>query len=216
MVVQCTIEVTAEDYYSCDLTRRIPVRVSIITINGDTGFGIVEPTDGREQSIKDYVNAMSSSGSIKRVDVTFSSPAGYWTEVVHHMGRPSIYETVLQSGCMTQLPVVIQQGIQTHRVLAPSRNALRDLLKTLRLRFAKVSVKQLKSTKLGGTGITLTEKQKEAFLLAIRRGYYSIPRGVKLEDLCKELSIKRVAIQERLRRAEIQILNSYAEELLGN
>jgi predicted DNA binding protein len=216
MVVQCTIDVTAEDYYSCDLTKRIPVRVSIITINGDTGFGIVEPTDGKEQSIQEYVNGLALSPSTRRVDVTFKSPVGYWTEVVHRLGGPSIYDTVLQSGCMTQLPIVIQQGIQTHKVLAPSRSALRDLLQTLRSRFTKVSVKRLKSTDLGATSIALTEKQRDAFLLAIGRGYYSIPRGAKLEDLCKELGIKRVAMQERLRRAEIQILNSYAEELLGS
>ncbi|MHA2211950.1 MAG: helix-turn-helix domain-containing protein, partial [Candidatus Thorarchaeota archaeon] len=150
------------------------------------------------------------------VDVTFKSPVGYWTEVVHHLGSPSIYDTVLQSGCMTQLPIIIQRGIQTHRVLAPTRSALRDLLDSLRSRFAKVSVKLLKSTQLGAANVSLTEKQKEAFLLATSRGYYSIPRDVKLEDLCEELGIKRVAMQERLRRAELQILNSYAEELLGN
>jgi predicted DNA binding protein len=117
---------------------------------------------------------------------------------------------------MTQLPIIIQRGIQTHRVLAPTRSALRDLLDSLRSRFAKVSVKLLKSTQLGAANVSLTEKQKEAFLLATSRGYYSIPRDVKLEDLCEELGIKRVAMQERLRRAELQILNSYAEELLGN
>ena len=55
MVINCVIEIGSEDYYSCDLTKKIPVRVSILTINGNTGFGVVETLDGNEESCQQYV-----------------------------------------------------------------------------------------------------------------------------------------------------------------
>ena len=85
MVLQCTIEVGAEDYYSCDLTRKIPVRVTLVTINGDTGFGITESSDGDEKAIQDYIKGLIASPSIKEVDILHRSEEAYWTRVIHEM-----------------------------------------------------------------------------------------------------------------------------------
>ena len=128
MVLSCILQISSEHYYSCELTRKIPVRVSIVTIDGDSGFGIVEPLDGNEQSVKRYVAELEKSSSTKEVEVTYSSPNGYWTRVVHELDSPSIYATILQSGCMTNLPIIIENGIQSHTVLFPSREKLRSLL----------------------------------------------------------------------------------------
>lgn len=211
MVIQCVLQISSEDYYSCDLTRRLPVRVSIITINGDTGFGVVEPLDGNESSIQQYVDELQESSSIRNVDITFKSPQSYWTRVVHKLGTPSIYETILQSDCMTNLPITIEGGVQTHHILVPSREKLRDLLLLLRTRFTNVSIKQLKATPIGLSKVSLTPKQEEAFFLAFQEGFYAIPRKTSIGKLCGQLGVKRVAMQERLKRAELRILSAYAE-----
>ncbi|MFW9799183.1 MAG: helix-turn-helix domain-containing protein [Candidatus Thorarchaeota archaeon] len=213
MVIQCTIEVGAEDYYSCDLTRQIPVRVTLVTINQDTGFGIAESLDGDEASIQAYVKGLEDSPSIRKVDIIHKSSDAYWTRVVHQLDRDSIHETILQSGCMTRLPIVIEQGLQYHIVLAPSQSTLSDLIRTLRERFPHVSIRKLRSKPTASFQILLTEKQQEAFLLAYRSGYYEMPRKSRIEELCKKLGIKRVAMQERLRRAEMRILSDFAETL---
>ena len=213
MVVECTLRVSPRDYYSTDLTRRIPVRVTIVTINGDTGFGIMEPLEGGEESMKAYVEGMRNSESIVEAEVTYRSPEAYWTRVVHKLERDSIYETILKSGCMTRLPIIIQGGVQYHVVLAPSNELLSKLLRELRNRFTTAKVVRIRSKPTSPQSI-LTSKQQEAFLLAYRQGYYEMPRKVYLRDLGHLLGIKRVAMQERLRRAEIRILSDFAEELL--
>jgi predicted DNA binding protein len=212
MVIHCVIEVSSEHYYSCELTDRIPVRVSIMTINGNTGFGIVESMEGGEPSIQQYVDELRISGSTLTVEVTHKTPQAYWTRVVHRVSGPSIYDTVLESGCMTFLPIVIEQGAQTHSVLAPSRKVLRDMLYMLRERFSDVRIKRLRSSPTGLSRAILSSKQGAAFKLAFASGYYDIPRLCKVEDLAAKLGIKRVAMQERLRRAEQRILRSYAEQ----
>ncbi|MFX0107475.1 MAG: helix-turn-helix domain-containing protein [Candidatus Hodarchaeota archaeon] len=211
MVIESRIEVSAEDYYSCDLTKTIPVRVSLVTINGDTGFGIAEPLEGGEVSVKKYIQGLRSSSSILKVEIMFQSKEAYWTRVVHKMSRDSIYETVLKSGCMSRLPIVIQRGVQYHTILAPSQDAFRNLLQTLRSRFDRVRIRRIQSRPGISLASPLTKKQQEAFQLAFDSGYYEIPRKSTIEELCSELNIKRVAMQERLRRAEQRILSEFAE-----
>ncbi|MFX1485220.1 MAG: helix-turn-helix domain-containing protein [Promethearchaeota archaeon] len=211
MVVQSVLEISSEHYYSCELTRRIPVRVSIVAINGDTGLGILEPLEGGEESLQRYVQELSESSSTISVNITHSAPDAYWTHVIHRTDGPSIYETVLQSGCMTFLPIVVERGVQKHTILAPTREVLSELLYMLRERFTSVRVLRMRASPLGLSPEILTSKQKEALILAYKSGYYSIPRSTTVESLASKIGIKRVAMQERLRRAEYRILSHYLE-----
>jgi predicted DNA binding protein len=214
MVVQSTILVSSDNYYTCDLTRQIPVRVSIVTVNGDTGFGIVESLTGEERPIKDYVRRLRASESTIEVDVTYTSTEVYWTRVVHRLTQESIHETILSGGCMTRLPIVIEAGLQQHVVLAPTRVHLANLLKQLRARFSDVRIQRVQTTPIGMPHVSLTKKQKEAVLLAFHSGYYEIPRRTTIAELCKDLNIKRVALQERLRRVERQVMQEFIDTIL--
>ena len=213
MVVECVLRVSPRDYYSSDLTRSIPVRVTLVTINGDTGFGIAEPLEGGEASLQAYVEGLRQSPSIVDVEVTYRSAEAYWTRVIHKLESDSIYETILKSGCMTRLPIILQNGVQNHVVLAPSNDLLSQLLRQLRTRFTSVKVVRIRSKPTSPQSI-LTPKQREAFLLAYQGGYYEMPRKTYLQELGHLLGIKRVAMQERLRRAEMRILSNFAEDLL--
>ncbi|NHI84038.1 MAG: hypothetical protein EAX81_07030 [Candidatus Thorarchaeota archaeon] len=214
LVVQCTIQVSPENYYSCDLTRKIPVRVTIVSINGDVGFGIIEALEGGEKSIQTYVEEMSLSPSIEDVKVTYKSPKAYWTRVVHRMESGSIYETILKNDCMTRLPVTIQGGIQYHIVLAPSNDLLKKLLRELKSKFISAKLVQIRSNPLSPFESILTDRQREAFLLAFQEGYYEMPRRVHIAELAERLGIKRVAMQERLRRVEFRIMSDFADGLI--
>jgi predicted DNA binding protein len=211
-MIQATVQISSEGYYSCDVTRSIPVRVILVTINGPVGFGIIESLDGTEKPLKQYVRKMKRSKNVLNIETTYKSEEAYWTRAVHELGGQSIYETVLQCGCMTRLPIIIEGGVQNHVILAPSRKAFSELLKILRSRFEVVRIRRLRSTATTISQSTLTPKQVDAIRLAIRSGYYEIPRKSLLISLAKELGIKRVAMQERLRRAERAIITEFAEE----
>ena len=53
---------------------------------------------------------------------------------------------------------------------------------------------------------TLSEKQKQAFNLAMENGYYAYPRGVSLTKLAQIAKLSYSAFKENLRKAEEKIL----------
>jgi len=212
-MIQAILRIASENYYSCELTRKIPVRVLLIAINGPEGYGIIESLDGTEKPLKQYAKFMRKSSDIIEFDVTHKSEDQYWTRAVHHIEGNSIHETVLESGCMTRLPIVISEGWQTHTILSPSQTNFSILYKNLRHRFSSVQLVHLHRYPRGPNSSTLTHKQEQAFSMAYKAGYYDIPRGCEVQDLTKRLRIKRVAVQERLRRAEKKIMAQFANSL---
>jgi len=210
-VIQAKVLISTEEYYTCDITRTIPVRVIITTINGPVGFGIIESLAGGEESLKQYVSAMKASPSVLEIEITYQSPTVYWTRVAIQPDTPSIYETILESSCMTRLPVIIQNGVQEHTILAPSREAFRDMLDSLKARFSKVQLRHIRSFASGLPKHNLTVKQMEAMIMAFSSGYYDIPRRITVTEMSERLGIKRVAMQERLRRAERTIMTDFVE-----
>jgi predicted DNA binding protein len=71
-------------------------------------------------------------------------------------------------------------------------------------KFAKLKLQALKNYRLKGRGIltALTNAQYQALKLAVRRGYYSIPRKVALRKLAKERGINHATFSAHLRKAE--------------
>lgn len=60
----------------------------------------------------------------------------------------------------------------------------------------------------GGPWYGLTELQREAMTLAVREGYYDIPRGCTTKELAEQLDISDQAVTERLRRAIVSLVRN--------
>lgn len=61
---------------------------------------------------------------------------------------------------------------------------------------------------LQGRVFGLTDEQREALLLALRRGYFSTPRTVKMDELAAEIGISQQAFSERLRGGTEKVLRN--------
>lgn len=207
------MRIASENYYSCELTRKIPVRIHLIAINGPEGFGIIESLDGSERPLKKYARFMKQSSNIIEFDITHCAKNQYWTRVVHQTEGASIHQTVLESGCMTRLPIIISEGWQTHSILSPSQAEFSALYSNLRARFSLVELVRLVRYPGGPSTHLLTQKQEASFRTAYRRRYYEIPRKCQIQELADVHGVKRVAMQERLRRAEREIMSEFARTL---
>jgi len=201
--------ISEPNYYSCELTKIFPIRVNIITINGNIGFGINETLDGKEESLKKYISEFKKSPNVVEVKITCKTPLCYWTRVVHQLEEPSIYETILENNCMSLLPIVIEKGLQSHTVLSPSKDDLKVLLDELKQKYSIVHLTQLTTTPFNVPFDLLTSKQSDVLKIAYSSGYYEIPRLKNVTDLAINIGMARVTFQERLRRAENRIIRKY-------
>jgi predicted DNA binding protein len=212
-MIEAVLNIASENYYSCELTRTIPVRISLVAINGPEGFGIIESLDGTEASMIKYAKSMKQSENILEFEITHKSETQYWTRAIHTMKGRSIHETVLESGCMTKLPIIISHGKQMHTILSPGQAEFTSLLDSLKKRFTSVELERIRRYPSGMQNSLLTKKQEEALAIAWKSGYYKIPRNSEIKHLASEIGIKRVAFQERLRRAERVIIREFAISL---
>ncbi|WP_247729988.1 helix-turn-helix domain-containing protein [Halovivax limisalsi] len=55
-------------------------------------------------------------------------------------------------------------------------------------------------------GFGLTPDQRETLIMAVENGYFSVPRGTKLDEIADELEITRQAASERVRRGTETVL----------
>lgn len=67
-------------------------------------------------------------------------------------------------------------------------------------------VYRLAETPQTGRSYDLTEKQREALLLAIQHGYFEVPRGITLTEIADELGITQQAASQRVRRGADKVL----------
>ena len=57
----------------------------------------------------------------------------------------------------------------------------------------------------------LTQHQRDALELAIRRGYYQFPKKTDLINLAKLAGLSKSAFREHLKRAEMKVLGGISE-----
>jgi predicted DNA binding protein len=215
-VLKSKIAISSEKYYSCEVSKKLPIRISVITVNGPEGLGFVEALDKKKETLDEFVRLMKNSDQVIDIIITYKGPLRYWNKVIHKLDFPSINASIIESGSMSILPITIEDGIQYHNILSPNPDSFRKLLTNLQERFTDVNIRALSSKPTETMQDFLTDKQYETIMLAHRRGYYKIPKKITLEELGEELGIRRVACQERLRRAEQKIINFYVQDSLFN
>ena len=109
----------------------------------------------------------------------------------------------------------VEDGIETWDLLVhASRESFERSLDEIRHeRDADITLERLSpasnATRPGPTGgrdRTLTDRQREVFALARRRGYYEWPREVSARELAGELDVSKTTLLEHLRTAESKLL----------
>lgn len=111
-------------------------------------------------------------------------------------------------------PALFTQGAEFWTVASFSKKSLMNFYN--RLRSTKKCQIELMSISTGHADLfanysmpTLTERQKQAFNLAIGNNYYNYPRQISLTKLAQLSGLSYSAFKENLRKAEQKILNEH-------
>jgi predicted DNA binding protein len=101
-----------------------------------------------------------------------------------------------------------QKDIWKIRMLFPDHDSVSEVYDDFRERGFSVEITQVHeldgAKQYGQYG--LTDGQYEILRLAVRNGYFSVPRETTLGELADELDISHQALSERLRRAQTSLI----------
>ncbi len=130
----------------------------------------------------------------------------------------SINDALVSRGFIPDEPVRMVGGREYWTVVVQrDRAAVRAALEEVREEMdADVRVEHIAPLADGvGSGMftpdALSERQREVFDLARKRGYYEWPREVSAADLAEELGVSKPTLLEHLRKAEAKLLGGDRE-----
>ncbi len=136
-----------------------------------------------------------------------------------------VEDCIRSYGCSILYPSVFSEGREVHRIVAPSRERLKQLFERLQ-EFGPSGASLEAVTDVGPESLQvsvnladitriLTKKQLNVLTTAVEAGYYHSPRRTSTERLAKGFGLSRSTLQEHLRKAESKVLASVMN-LLGN
>lgn len=170
--------------------------------------------DGNERNKKLFINSLKEDGFVKKIEIN--------KDLINCLVvKPINVSSLRQEKLFYSLdliytkPVFIdERGKEFWEIGSWEKEKLNKIIKIAeRLYEGKLlSFRQIKLSESDFLFFSLyprlTNKQKQAFMLALRKGYYEFPRKIKLRELAKLMEISYTSYQFHLRKAERKIMNS--------
>src|SRR5271157_513988 len=110
-----------------------------------------------------------------------------------------LVRALLQSECILKYPVIFQDGKGTWELLSP-RNRVDYLLSLLERHKIQFRLQSIETFSDKDNPVSLTKRQEMVRELALKYGFYDIPRRISLTELAKKLKIATSTLSGILRR----------------
>ena len=118
---------------------------------------------------------------------------------------PWILSALVKTELLISYPVTIKNSEIRVNILS-ERHKIDEFLKELESKKIGYSIK---SIGYYSDSPLLTEKQNEILTLALKYGYFNIPRGLSLSDLAEKVGVSPSALSEMLRRINKKLATHY-------
>jgi predicted DNA binding protein len=169
--------------------------------------------EGEDEEIKGFKNMLKRNKKVKNFEDNGK-------EVVTLIAEEErFYELLFAAELYHPAPVMIKEGYEEWYIASFDRKLLEGVIKEIEKwkdKFPEFTLHTLAKINLNDIYFPkimpkLPEKQKEAFDLALRKGYYTWPRKVGLGGLAREMKVSISTVQEHLRKAESKLLPFFAK-----
>ncbi len=218
-----TFEIKPKRCWAQELSEEYPdIKMTVFSIHQEKGLSRWE-CDNTERMEEAFKKARAHE-TIVSLDVFSRKDREIIVQSVCNCeNRYKVHEILSRGGCYYLLPnpIVTCEGAKHYRILAPDaeklKKAVRNLQKIGEVRIASVhplehvddsffiNVAQLKNL--------LSRKQLRTLRKAYVRGYFQIPKKVRIQDLAEELGLSPATVYEQLAEAENRIINSVIDYL---
>ena len=169
---------------------------------------------GKENDKNKFFKDLKKDGRIKRLEIS-GNIYSYEIELQRKDEHAQLY---YNPALIFVKPVINNyDGFEYWSVACFNKQILMKFIKDLKkhmdyLEVLGVADEKLKDIYFPNVMPSLSEKQKRAVEYAYKRGYYSYPKKINLQQLARELKISAPTLQEHLRKAEIKLLPFIIEQ----
>ncbi len=186
-----------------DLKEHAKVKLIDVIPYGEGVKGLLEIK--AKQCLKHILNIIKKNPFI--YDKDFKILSEDKAKMIVTMKKCDIVRNILESGCLISNANVIN-GEVVFKIIA-RRNSLRKLIEKfseLGYQPRIIKIKEVDEETL------LTPKEEEVLRVALKSGYFDVPKGIGIRGLAKKFGVSISTISEILRRGEKKVLLNYFKE----
>lgn len=202
-------DLPAEGFMLTALFERVPnvhVTVEPAVANPDDHLLMAVRADDREQDVVE--TCLRSAPAVTAVEHFGEGPRN-WRYRVTIDGHPRQVVRQLMADDAMILSAQGQAGRWEISLLTPDRNGVAQANNVFcKLNCEAECVRISTFDDKRSTQEKLTEKQREALVMAFESGYYNVPRDITSVELAEELGISHQALSERFRRAHQRLVET--------
>ncbi|MHA1145759.1 MAG: helix-turn-helix domain-containing protein [Candidatus Helarchaeota archaeon] len=140
------------------------------------------------------IEAIQNHPSLVQLDLFSKSEDSYLINVKTR--DPYLLVSLIKSEVLLEYPIRVQNGWTSWKVIS-NREKISTLIDKLNERNVIFKLKQISPYK---DKVSLTKRQMEILDLALKYGYYEIPRKITLTELAKKINMSKSSLSEILRR----------------
>ncbi|WP_255196157.1 helix-turn-helix domain-containing protein [Halorarius litoreus] len=185
-------------HHTLERLPEVKIECERIVLSGDET--ILPLLWARDTELEEIVDALEADPSVESFECLSEFEDEYllsmtWIDRVHLLVH------LLTSMEATILDAHGSDGNWYLRILYPDRSNFSDTHRFADergLTFDVLSVREMEGEPAGRYG--LTDAQYETLILAVKRGYFEVPRTVTLAELAEECDVSHQALSERIRR----------------
>jgi predicted DNA binding protein len=222
-MMEVTFQIKPEHCWAQELSEKYPdIRMTVFSIHQEKGLSRWECET--PERMYDALEQARTHETIVSLDVFSQKDREIIVQSVCNCeNRYKVHEILSKGGCYYLLPnpIVTYEGAKHYRILAPNSGKLRNVVENLQ------KIGEVKITSVHPLGHVddsffvnivqlknlLSEKQLRTLKKAYLRGYFQIPKKIRMRDLADELGLSPATIYEQLAGAENRIINSVIDYL---
>ncbi|MEK6792898.1 MAG: helix-turn-helix domain-containing protein [Nanoarchaeota archaeon] len=164
---------------------------------------------GEEKDKKNFIKSMKKEDRVINIESNNDF-------IIATVKDPDYLHPFYDKSILHVSPALIsKKGYEIVTLGSFDRNKLMEIAEILgkeyKAELLSINQKKVKSLSIVKIEPELTKKQKDAISLAIKNGYYNVPRKISVESLAKMAKLSFSTFQVHLRKAESKLIPYYFE-----
>lgn len=212
MSVQAAISVPARDFLLGETLNDgadVQLRVNVVIPTGEAAIPYLWVSNIPADEVE---RTLGADPDVRVVDVVDRNGDKALAKVRWRSVSAQLLELLVESNAILA-QALGNRGSWSLSLRFPNQEELAEFYQRCTDRGITMTIESVDTTSWdgGGSGLPLTDLQKEALQTAFEAGYFEVPRHGTLVDLAEELGVSDSAVSQRLRRGIAGLVESTVE-----